>query len=153
LNPWFAPYLDDFRDYVAFNYIGGFYAGYPNSKSYSPERAAEIVKLIKSMGYKVIVLGDPNEPELAGTERIKMSYVDSVKTMLSCKAFVGIDSGLTWAASAYSFPTLACYSDSYYGTHVSSIQPINPNGRYLSAPTLDEIPLDQIVESLTSLLS
>lgn len=154
LNPWFAPYLDtSLKGYVAFNYIGGFYAGYPNAKSYSPERAASIVDAIKSLGYKVLVLGDPAEPPLAGTERRPLSYVESVKAMLGCKAFVGIDSGLTWAASAYSFPTLACYADDYYGEHVTSIQPVNPRAIYHSAATLDAIPLDSLLHSLTMLLS
>lgn len=154
LTPWFRPYGQDMRDYVAFNYIGAFYAGYPNAKSYSPERAAEIVRIVRGLGYKVIVLGDPNEPLLEGTERRPLTYVESVKTMLSCRAFIGIDSGLTWAASAYSFPTLACYSDAYYSpAHISNIQPRNPNSRYLSAPNVNEISVDAIVGAVREILS
>jgi ADP-heptose:LPS heptosyltransferase len=150
LNKWFD--VPDYRGYVALNYVGAFYSGYPNKKSYSPERAREIVRLIRARGYKVIVLGDPNEPALEDTERKPLNYFDSVKTLLGCRALVGIDSGLTWLASAYSYPTLACYSDDYYGNCISSIQPINPNARYLSAPNLNEIEIDKIDAALSNLL-
>ena len=150
LTKWFD--VPDYSGYVAFNYIGAFYAGYPNNKSYSPERAAQIVGLIKGKGHKVIVLGDPKEPTLEGTEKRPMGYFDSVKTLLGCRAFVGIDSGLTWLSSAYSFPTLACYSNAYYGEHVGSIQPTNPNARYLSASNLNDVGLDQIESELNKIL-
>jgi len=152
LTQWFD--VPDLKDYVALNYIGAFYSGYPNAKSYSPQRVAGIVGLIKTKGYKVIVIGDPAEPHLEGTERQNLSYFDSVKTMLGCKAFVGIDSGLTWAASAYSFPTLASYSHEYYGAdRVCAIQPVNPNGVYLSGSSLNDISIDKISQKIDNILS
>jgi ADP-heptose:LPS heptosyltransferase len=151
LTKWFD--VPDYRDYVAFNYVGAFYAGYPNAKSYSPQRAREIVQLIRDKGHKVIVIGHPKEPTIEGTERGPSAYFDAVKTLLGCRAFVGIDSGFTWLASAYSHPTLACYSDAYYTKqYVGSIQPANPNARYLSAPNLNEVPLTDIDAALSQLL-
>lgn len=151
LTKWFD--VPDYSGYVALNYIGAFYAGYPNVKSYSPERARELVKMIRAKGYKVIVIGDPKEPALEDTERKDLSYFDSVKTMLGCRALVGLDSGLNWVSSAYSHPTLACYASEYYGDKIGSIQPVNPNSRYLSAPSLNQISLDVIEQELQTLLS
>lgn len=151
LAKWFD--VPDYRGYVAFNYVGAFYAGYPNQKSYSPARAREIVQLIRARGYKVLVLGHPKEPLLEDTELAPSGYFDAVKTMLGCKAFVGIDSGFTWVSSAYSHPTLACYSDAYYTKqYVGSIQPVNPNAQYLSAPSLNDIPVADIDARLSMLL-
>lgn len=151
LTKWFD--VPDYSGYIAFNYIGAFYAGYPNSKSYTPDQAQGIVKLIRKMGYKVIILGDPKEPGLEDAEKRELSYFDSVKTLLGCRAFVGIDSGLTWLASAYSFPTLASYGSEYYGDRVSAIQPVNPNARYLSAPKLSGISLDILEKELHTVLT
>lgn len=149
LNKWFD--VPDYSGYIAFNYIGAFYAGYPNHKSYSPECARELVKLIKAKGYNVIVLGDPKEPPLEGTERKPLSYFESVKTMLGCRALVGIDSGLTWVASAYSHPTVAGYASEYYGYRVSAIQPINPKASYVSAPRIEQISVDSIMQGLENI--
>lgn len=160
LTKWFD--VPDYSGHIALNYIGAFYAGYPNAKSYSPERARELVKMIRAKGYKVIVLGDPKEPALEDTERKPLSYLDSVKTLLGCRALVGIDSGLTWLASAYSHPTLACYSDHYYrtgspnfadsSTPAYAIQPVNPKAQYLSAPNLNDISIEAISTALDSIL-
>jgi len=149
LNKWFD--VPDYSGYIALNYIGAFYAGYPNNKSYSPLCARELVKLIKAKGYKVIVLGDPKEPPLEGTERKGLSYFESVRTMLGCRALVGIDSGLTWVASAYSHPTVAGYASEYYGNRVSAIQPINPQANYVSAPRIEDISVDAVAQALQNI--
>lgn len=146
LNRWFE--VPDYSGYIALNYVGAFYAGYPNNKSYTPDQARDLVRLIRKKGYKVIVLGDPREPALEDTERCEMSYFDSVRTMLGCRALVGVDSGLLWCASAYSHPALASYGSAYYGDRVAAIQPINPAARYVAAPTIGEISLDSLAEGL-----
>lgn len=152
LTKWFD--IPDYSNYIAFNYIGAFYAGYPNNKSYSPEQAQQIVNLIRKIGYKVIILGDPKEPRLENAEKKNLSYFESVKTMLGCKALIGVDSGLTWVASAYSHPVLASYSNEYYGKEfISSIQPINPNARYLDEKLISQISVDKIEQELSIILS
>lgn len=153
LNPWFAPYLDDLHDYVALNWIGGF-QDWPNRKSFSLERATEVVRLIRAMGYKVLVLGDPREPALPDTERRNLTYFESVKAMLACRAFVGVDSGLMWVASAYSHRALGLYANGYYGAEfVKHIQPVNPNAIYLDAPVTNEIALDRVAQCLHDLVA
>lgn len=152
LNPWFYSALNKRPKTIAFNFCGAFYAGYPNSKSYSPMMAAQIVLLCKLRGYKVLVLGDPKEPEIAGAERFIGTFFDSVKTMLSCDAFIGVDSSLTWVASAYGFPTLACYNHQYYGKElIKNIQPINPQAIYLSGNGIDSISLDAIDKAIDNI--
>lgn len=151
LIKWFD--VPDLRGYIAFNFVGGF-QDYPNKKSFSVERASQVVNLIRKLGFKVIVIGDPKEPELPDTERKPLSYLDSVKTMLGCRALIGIDSGLGWVASAYSHPALLCYANGYYGKDfIKNIQPVNPNATYVDALKTDDIDLDILTQALQTMLT
>lgn len=153
LNPWFHRKSQETKNYVAFNYIGGFYAGYPNTKSYDPARAKAIVDHVNKLGYNVIHLGNPAEPALEGTEFKPLTLLETVEVMLNCKMLIGVDSFLTWAASAYNFPVLACYSHRYYGgDYVKNIQAPNPYATYLDSENLNDIPLDLLCSKLDNLL-
>lgn len=151
LTQWFP--IEDNKDYITFNFVGAFYAGYPNNKSYNPEQAQQIVDCVRKLGYKVLLLGDPREPMLENAERKNLTIIESVKAMLGSRLFIGIDSFLTWAASAYSFPTVSCYANHYYGkTFVKNIQPKNPNGLFLDAPNVSEINVDEIISKAKDLM-
>lgn len=146
LTKWFD--VPDNSGYIAFQPIGGF-QDWPNKKSFSVERANQVVAAIKALGYKVLQIGGPGEPALEGAERRDLSYFESVKNILGCRAFVGVDSGLTWVTSAYSFPTVACYANGYYGRQfIKSIQPVNPAASYLDAELTNDIPIEDIVAAI-----
>jgi ADP-heptose:LPS heptosyltransferase len=150
LTKWFD--VPDNSEYVAFQPFGGF-PDWPNKKSFSIERANQIVYLIKTAGYKVLQIGGPGEPLLEGAEKKDLSYFESVKNMLGCRAFVTVDTGLNWVASAYSMPTLGLYSNQYYGREfIKAIQPVNPNAIYLDEVTVNDITLDAVLLSLKELL-
>ncbi len=151
LTKWFdAP---DNSGYIAFQPYGGF-QDWPNKKSFSVERGNQVVALIKALGFKVLQIGGPGEPLLDGAEKRDLTYIESVKHILGCRAFVGVDSGLTWVTSAYSFPTLALYANGYYSRQfISSIQPVNPNAIYLDDVLVNDIPLDLIGARLKDLIS
>ncbi len=150
LNPWFA--IDERKDYVAFNYVGS-WPKYPNEKSFNLDKAQRIVNMVRKMGYKVLQLGASGEPALENTDKLILSLFETVKTMLGCRALIGIDSFLTWAASAYSFPCVSSYSSRYYGEHIASIQPKNQNARYLSAFNLNDIDDGQLEETIRMVLA
>lgn len=154
MTRWFKP-TEDLGKYVAISPFPASYAGIKNGKSLSIERAQDIVDLLRNEhGYRVLQVGAKDEPTLKGVEKMDRSYFEAVKDVLGCRLFIGGDSGFTWLMSGYGFPTLALYSDSYYGKEfVKNIQPVNPNALYLSESNVNEISLDSIAKSLDTLLS
>jgi len=73
------------------------------------------------------------------------TYEQSVLIALASDFYIGTDTGMTWVMSAFKKPTLAMYSNGYYGDEfVRNIQPTNPNAHYLSAPNLNDIPFKNI---------
>lgn len=155
LTKWFEP-LVQLPNTIAFAPFGGFHPSRPvNDKMLSIAQAQLIVDRMKSeLGYSVVCIGAPEEPHLEGTNQFKGCYFDSVRMMLGCKALIHTDTGMGWVASAYQFPCLGLYANSYYGAqHVKSIQPVNPNSIYLDAPTIGELSLNRVTEAIKTLLS
>ncbi len=151
LTKWFD--VPDNSQYIAFQPYGGF-QDWPNKKSFSVERGNQVVAAIKALGFKVLQIGGPGEPLLDGAEKRDLTYFESVKQILGCRAFVGVDSGLAWVMSAYSFPMLGLYANGYYGREfIKSIQPVNPNAIYLDDVLVNDIPLDQIAANLKQIVS
>lgn len=142
LERWFD--VPDNSGYVAFAPFGGF-QDWPNKKSFTLEKANQVVAIINNLGYKVIQIGGPDEPKLHNCEKRNLSYFDSVKNILGCKCFITVDSGMNWVMSAYSFPTLGFYSNSYYSKdYIKNIQPINPNAIYVDETLVVNITLAEI---------
>lgn len=151
LNKWFKE-TEGLKDYVAFQAFAGSYDA-ANKKALSPARAQEIVNIILSNGYKVLQLGLPHEPKLEGTTRLITDYFTMARNMLGCKALVTTDSGVSWLASCYDFPTLGLYSHDYYTKEfVKNIQPLNNRAVYLDEVNVNDISLDKIKQSLHTLL-
>ncbi len=150
LNKWFLS--PDYKDYVCFAPFGG-WPDYPNPKSLTVPHAQEIVDFIYKLGLKVWQFGHPDEPKLEKTERKPLTYFQNISSMLGTKALVAIDSGVNWAASAYSHPTLGLYSNSYYTRQfVGNIQPLNSNSLYLDAPNVNDINIELIKAKIIELV-
>ncbi len=140
--------IPDNKSYIGLQPYAG-WQDWPNKKSFTVARATELVVAIRALGYQVLQFGGPEEPTLDGATKFEGTYFDSMRHMLGCRALVTTDSGRCWAASAYSFPTLGLYSNSYYGPQfIHNIQPINPNARYLDVDLVVNLPLDQIIATL-----
>lgn len=151
LTKWFD--VPDNKGYIGFQWAGGM-QDWPNKKSFSIDRANQIVQLIEKLGYKAMVFGATQEPELAYGTRFIGTYFDTIRNMLGCKMLVTVDTGLVWLASSYSFPTLGIYSNQYYlKNYVKNIQPINSNAVYLDDDLVNNIPLDIISHSLENMLN
>ena len=150
LEKWFD--VEYYHKWVAFAPFAGWY-NQNNDKMLTVEKANEIVGQILKLGYCVFQIGGPNEPQLNGTIRVNQSYFESVKMVLGCEALVHTDTGMGWYASAYSHPQLGLYSHAYYGEdRVRAIQPINRNGKFLSARNVGEIDVEMVVDSLKGVL-
>ncbi len=151
LTKWFKE-TDGLRDYVALMPFAGFYAP-QNDKRLSVAKAQEIVDALRANGHKVLQIGGPGEPRLENAEWRDTDFFGSVRNVLGCKAFIGTDSGIMWALSAYDMPTIGLYGHRYYGRQfVKNIQPENPRARYLDDVTAEQIPLDNVLNSLKILL-
>lgn len=134
---------------ITFAPFAGFYNS-NNLKKLSISKAQQIVNALIANGYEVFVVGGPNEPDLQGAVKINKSYSESLKFVLGCQCYIGTDTGMTWAASAYSVPTIGLYSHSYYGSeYVKNIQPINPNAIYLSENNVNDIKIEDIIDKLS----
>lgn len=155
---WFDK-LPGYKDYVAFAPFPGFYAGLDpakNDKTLSIDQAQRVVDHLVARKIGVIQIGGPTEPALKGvvSSPRAWSYFDSVQAILSCRLFIGGDTGMTWLMSGYDFNTVAFYGSRYYGRQwVHNIQPINPNGQYVSCDTVAQIELDTLTQAIDNALS
>ncbi len=129
------------------------FAGYynqNNNKKLSTEKAQEIVNGLISEGYKVLQIGGWDEPKLVGTFQINSSYSESFQNVIESELFLGTDTGLMWAASGVKQKCLGLYSNQDYGKYIKNIQPVNPNGCYLNARNVNEIPTELILDTVIS---
>lgn len=155
LVQWFEPlhsHSQALGKSIAFAPFPAFASGLPNVKALSIERAQAIADGIRDLGYFTLQIGHPDEPQLNGTIRLRTTYFESVRHILGCRAMVMGDSGLAWVLSGYDFPLVGLYGNWYHGDRVSAIQPINPNARYLVAKTVNEIPVESVIEAVRNLL-
>ena len=149
---WFKEY-SYFQQHVAFSPWPSFHEGTSNPKAIPPDMAQKIVDMILVRNLGVLQVGGPNEPQIKGALKLGTDYFESVRNVLGCKAMIMGDSGLNWLLSGYDFPVLGLYSTRHFGEFLHNIQPINPNGLYLSAAKIDQISLDTIAKSIDTLLA
>jgi hypothetical protein len=85
------------------------------AKRWAPERWAELAQEIRHSGHDVrMVTRDEPDPELsdAGLDAIQAPTPgDAVDLLTSCRAVVGIDTGLTHIAAQQGTPTVGLYRD------------------------------------------
>ncbi len=149
---WFKE-TDGLHDYVALAAFAGMYSPV-NDKRLSVERAQEITDIILAKGLKVLQIGGRNEPRLVGAAFMDSDYFGSIRNILGCRLFIHTDTGSGWCISAYGHPQLGLYSHRYHGKEfVHNIQPVTPNGWFLDAPSVNDIPLGAIEAALDQMLS
>ncbi len=140
-------------DVIAFAPFAGFASNPNNDKRLSVEQAQAIVTYLRDRDFTVIQLSGPGEPSLEGASVLPGNYFKAVVEMLSCRALIHTDTGMGWVASAYQHPQLGLYGHRYYGAeHVKNIQPVNPRGIYLDAPTVAELTMEAIYAGIDKLL-
>ncbi len=150
LEKWFN--VPKYNNTIAFAPFAGWY-NQNNDKKLTQQKAQEIVNLLTKEGYSIIQIGGHNEPILANAIKYNTSYFDSMKNILGCELLITTDTWCSWYSSAYKFPTLGLYSNSYYTvSFIKNIQPINPNAIYLDANNVNNIPNELIIDKIKAMI-
>jgi hypothetical protein len=149
LKRWFGVAM--YPDVVAIAPFGG--NGGVNDKMLSVEQAQGIVNWLIAEGWKVVHLGAPNEPDLIGAPRPRLSYFDAVRLMLGCRALIHCDTGMGHFAGAYGHPSFGIYGHRYFGAqYISQIQPLHRNFYACNGETVAGQSVESIVEHLERFL-
>lgn len=121
-----------------------------NPKSLSTELIDIVKNFAEKNNLKLIQIGGSDEEEIEGVERFKGSYSDSVIKVLRSKLLVSCDTGMIWAASAFSHPTIGLYESSYYDSakHCKNWTPKNKNQTTLSANKIGGISPSALKDAL-----
>jgi ADP-heptose:LPS heptosyltransferase len=122
-------------------------------KNMSIGRWYEIINYIHKKGYTVTQLSSYDQPKLQGIYQQRAPYFNTVHNALFNDLLITLDSGMSWVASAYKLPVLGLYGWHYPNQKSSkSYQPINPNAIYLEAAHANEIPMEEIFETIDKML-
>ncbi len=119
-------------------------------KSLNEFSVANIVKICNKLGYNVIHINGPGEPDVPGAPKVNGTYIESIKAILSTDMLVTCDTGMMWAASGYQHPVVGLFgwaSNPVAGTSVNW-QPLNPNATYLEAPRANDIKPRDIIQAI-----
>lgn len=128
---------------------------YGGIKSFSYQTVCNIVTVVRKLGFKVIHLSGPGEPDVPNTQKIQGSFLDSVRNLLGTSLLLTCDTAMSWVASAYSHPTLGFYSWGYNPVIQSSKnwQPRNINAKYIEDYCIQSIPPKVIISNIKEALS
>ncbi len=113
-----------------------------------------IVKVINKIGFNVVHLNGPDEPDVPNATKINGSYIDSVKNLLGTDLLVTCDTGMSWVSSAYQHPTVGFYAWGYNPVSGTSKnwQPTNPNANYLEAQYASKFNKSDIIKSIYNVI-
>ena len=117
------------------------FTSFGSSKNLTKDIIEKTKEFCKDNCLDLIQLGGPDDPSIEGVEKFKGNYYDSIIKMLGSKALISADTGMVWAASAFSHPTLAFYATSFYrnAQTTKNWTPLNHNQISLEAKTRDRI--------------
>lgn len=146
LNPWFGK-NEKYANYVS---IGGFPSQSTNlSKTVTMDKWIKIVAEIKSLGFNVIQLGGKFDLQIEGAERPDLAWVDAAQVLYSSKLQITTDSSWSWLGSAYKHNVVGLFGLNYPDMiHPFSHLPINENAEYLWGNHINDIPLENILETI-----
>ena len=88
--------------------------GRMNPKALTLDQIEVVKKFSADNKLKLIQIGGPEEEEISGVEKFKGAYSEAVHKVLKSKILVSCDTGMIWAASAFTHPTLGLYDLAYY---------------------------------------
>jgi len=122
-------------------------------KRLTTEGAQKVVNFLNKLGYDVIHIAISSDPNLDNAIRYESNYFNAVKMILSSDALISVDTGFTWCLSGYNHPVFASYFTSGVVKKVENIQPINPNGQYVTFENRDSIAWDYYFIKLGNFLN
>ena len=88
--------------------------GHLNDKALTLGQIEVVKEFAEDKGLKVIQIGGPEEEGIEGVEKFKGDYSESVLKVLKSRLLVSADTGMIWAASAFSHSVIGLYSNSHY---------------------------------------
>ena len=128
------------------------FPNWPNGgpKAFSTDSVANIVACVNKLGYKVIHLNGPDEPDIPQARKLNGTYLESTKALLGTDLLITGDTGMSWVASAFQHPTLGFYAWGYNPVAKTSKnwQPVNPNAEYLEAFSVSDISKKDILSAI-----
>ena len=123
-------------------------AGDGLGRSPSPIWWREMIHAIKGIGYHVMIMGHPREPQIDYLGHSpycpEKGFFEQIKISLACKMSIGTDSGNMWVLGAYSHPTLALMTNWLPGhtTNFGALTPVNKNGTTVFSNTKNTSNID-----------
>ena len=80
--------------------------GHLNNKALTLGQIEVVKEFAEEKELKVIQIGGPEEEEIEGAEKFEGDYSESVLKVLKSRLLVSADTGMIWAASAFSHPVV-----------------------------------------------
>ena len=123
------------------------------NKNLTPEIINEVKTFCRDRKLDLIQIGGPNDPLIDGAEKFEGSFYESILKALGSKFLVAADTGMIWAISAFSHPTIGFYSYNFYPNAKSSInwQPKNRNQISLESDFIKNIDMKSLANALEKL--
>ena len=126
--------------------------GHSNNKALTNKQIEAVKKFAKEKRLKVIQIGGRDEKQIGGVEKFEGNYSESVIKVLQSRFLVAADTGMIWAASAFSHPVVGLYDLSYYNDSASceNWTPKNKNQITLFSKKMGDISLPMLEEALAN---
>lgn len=108
------------------------YTSFGESKNLTSQMINDVKDFCEENDLQLIQLGGPDDPSIDGVEKFNGTYYESILKMLGSKVLVSADTGMVWAASAFSHPSLVFYSTKFYPNASTSVNWIPKNENQIS---------------------
>ena len=127
-------------------------SGKINGKALTNEQIEIVKNFALKSKLKLIQIGGPEEEAIEGVAKFEGNYSESVFKVLRSQFLVSVDTGMIWAASGFSHPTVGLYDLSYYNDSESceNWTPKNKNQITLFGKKMRDISLPMLEEALAN---
>jgi hypothetical protein len=119
-------------------------------KSFTEQQIEIIKKFCKKKDLEPILLGGPEDKGVDGIEKFEGNYSESVFKMIKSRFLVSADTGMVWAASAFSHHVLGLYcmdSETKASSH-ENWTPKNKNQKTVVSKSMADITEEILEEEL-----
>ena len=123
------------------------------NKNLTPEIINEVKSFCLDKNLELIQVSGPEDPSVDGAERFIGSFYESILKVLGSRFLVSADTGMVWAISAFSHPTIGLYSYRFYNGASTSVnwRPKNTNQISLESDFIGNIDIKEVANSLEKL--
>ena len=124
-----------------------------NTKAVTLEQIETVKGFCEENNLKLIQIKGGEEDLIEGVEHFEGNYSESVIKVLQSKILVSCDTGMIWASSALSHPTIGLYDLSFYpdaATHLNWV-PKNENQVTIFSKEIKNIGLHKLEECLSDM--